>query len=310
MTKLLDILRGICIGIANIIPGFSGGTMAVILHVYDRIVFGIADLTRHPLKVIKDLLFLILGIVLGFVIAIFTIAFMLKKFPMPTIMFFVGLIIGSMPSVFKEASDNNKTKLNYLFIIPAVLIIVGLPFIKTGDVSEELSFVRLFLLFLVGIISSATMVIPGVSGSLMLMAFGYYTLVLDNARGLMKNIFKMEGIKNPIIFMTVFTIGCLVGVIFVSKLIKLCVKKNRNAVYAFIFGLLLGSPVSIIYTVMKSDDYSINYHSVGMWVCSVLLVIIGISIPIIMEYLSKKYLPNQDKEIITENENLDDQAQI
>lgn len=81
MIWLVDIIKGFLIGISNIIPGFSGGTMAVILKIYDRVIYDISDITKHPIKAIRDLIFLGIGLMLGMVFAMFTIAFLLKKYP-------------------------------------------------------------------------------------------------------------------------------------------------------------------------------------------------------------------------------------
>lgn len=291
-----DLLKGLCIGIANIIPGFSGGTMAVLLHTYDRIIFGIADILKHPLKVIKDLLFIGIGMIIGFILAVVSISYLLKHYPMPTILFFVGLIIGGIPGVFKEARCENKSRLNALWIIPALVLIVSLPLINTHSVSADMNVWKYMALFVIGAVASSAMVIPGVSGSLILMIFGYYALILDNASFLMKNIFTFSGILEPILMLLVFAVGCIVGIVFISKLIKWLMGINKNAVEFFIIGLLLGSPFSIIYTVCKSDEYKINYGSVGMWICSAVLLIVGIVVPITMEILSKRIEASPQKE--------------
>ena len=123
MNKLFDILKGFVIGIANVIPGFSGGTMAVILKIYDRLIEGLSDVLKHPLKVIKDLWAIVLGLALGIVFAIFAVVTLLNKFPLPTTLFFVGLIIGSIPSIFKETTKDNPSKINYIWLAIAFAII-------------------------------------------------------------------------------------------------------------------------------------------------------------------------------------------
>lgn len=291
MNIIKDILKGICIGIANIIPGFSGGTMAVILHTYDRLVFGLADFIHHPLKVIKDLIWLGIGIVVGVLAAIVTIAVLLEHFPLPTVLFFVGLILGSIPAIFKEASTSSKNKLSMLWMIPAAALIIVLPLINGGEKSANVSFVGLIIAFLMGTIGASTMIIPGVSGSLTLMAFGYYAVVLTSSKDILSNLTSLGDVKNEIIYMAVFAIGCIVGIVFIAKLMKLLISKFRGAVYYAILGLLIASPFSIIYTIVKSDEYSINYHSPGMWVCAIILLIIGTILPILMEYASNKYFP-------------------
>ena len=103
MSHILNILKGICIGIANVIPGFSGGTMAVMLKVYDLFVYCFANIFNDFKNVIKKGWSLFIGIALGVVLALFTIVKLLEVIPFITIMFFVGLVLGSLPTIYKKA---------------------------------------------------------------------------------------------------------------------------------------------------------------------------------------------------------------
>ena len=126
---ILDFLKGIAIGIANVIPGFSGGTMAVILKVYERVINAFSELVKHPVKVIKDIWSILLGLAVGIIVAIVTIVKLLEFSPLPTLMFFVGLLLGAIPDLYKEYNSAGKFRyFNILFFLIAVIIIVVLPF--------------------------------------------------------------------------------------------------------------------------------------------------------------------------------------
>lgn len=310
MKWLLDIIKGMLIGISNIIPGFSGGTMAVMLKIYDRVIYDISDITKHPIKSIKDLIFLGIGLVLGMVFAMFTIAYLLEKFPFQTIMFFAGLIIGSIPNVYKSAVNENPSKLNYLFIIPAIAIMVIIPMVSSAEKTLEISFVPLLLVFIVGIISAATMVIPGISGSLTLMALGYYSLILTSGTTLMKKFVSGEGFLDEFILMLVFTIGCALGILLISKIMGILLKKAPHKTYFFILGLILASPFAIIWSATHNSEYNISYSAL-MWVASIITLIIGIILPILVEMFVKKM--REEKEAIalegsSDTEVLDDNS--
>ncbi|MGM9972372.1 MAG: DUF368 domain-containing protein [Anaeroplasmataceae bacterium] len=298
MNKIFDILKGFVIGIANVIPGFSGGTMAVILKIYDRLIEGLSNILKHPIKVIKDLWAIVIGLLLGIIFAIFAVVALLTKFPLPTTLFFVGLIIGSIPSIFKESTKDNPSKINYIWLALAFIFMVAIPFINLGQTSDNLTPLKIIIVFVMGVISAAAMVIPGVSGSLTLMALGYYTFIMTNIKGLMENFihFNFAGMKDPIIITIAFAIGIALGVIAISKLINLALKKNKACVYFIILGLMLASPISIIYKVTTTDEYIINYHSVLMWISGILLLIIGTALPLLLEYYSKKIKNNKEIE--------------
>ena len=288
MKWLVDLIKGFLMGISNIIPGFSGGTMAVILKVYDRLIFDLSDITKHPIKAIKDLIFLGIGLMLGMVFAMFSIVFLLDRFPFPTIIFFVGLIIGCLPQMFMQSYEAKKSKLDYLWIIPGLALIIIIPLLNAGDAKLEISFTALLLVSIRGIVSSASMVIPGLSGSLTLMAFGYYTLILTSGTDLMKGLFDGSNVWDVLIVMVVFALSCLLGVLLISKLMGLLLKRWKGAVYFFIFGLILGSPFSIIWAACHNDDYDINFKSPGMWCASVICLIIGCLLPLMVRFIEKK----------------------
>ncbi len=305
MNKILDIIKGFFIGIANVIPGFSGGTMAIILKIYDRLISGLSNILKQPLKVIKDLWAVALGLCLGIVFSIFTVVLLLNKFPIPTTLFFVGLILGSIPSIYKEANSNNTSKINYLWMFLAIIFMIALPFINFGETSQSLSAMKIIIIFFMGLIAAATMVIPGVSGSLTLMALGYYTFIMTSIKTLIDKFihFDFSAMKDPFIITLVFGIGCVLGIFFIAKLINMAIKKNKTCVYFIILGLLIGSPVSILYKVMTSSEYTINYASVWMWIIGVVLLIIGTSVPIVLEnYVNKKEKNIEEINTISETE--------
>ena len=102
MKKLIDIVKGAIIGIANVIPGLSGGTIAVSMGIYQRLINNIADILKHPIKVIKDLWLLGIGLVIGIILSIFGITYLLENHEIPATMLFVGFILGSLPIIVKE----------------------------------------------------------------------------------------------------------------------------------------------------------------------------------------------------------------
>ena len=175
-----NVFKGMIIGLANIIPGVSGGTMAVSMGIYDRLIHCISHLFSEFRKNIAFLAPLAVGMVLAIIASSFGIDFLFERFPVQTNLLFIGLILGSLPAVYK------KVKLQSVgigHIVAAVIffgIVVGMALLK-GASGREISIpstkrsrfrrplpVQLLLLFVVGVIASATMVIPGVSGSMML----------------------------------------------------------------------------------------------------------------------------------------------
>ena len=260
----LNILKGAAIGVANVIPGFSGGTMAVLLKIYDLFVYAFANIFNDFKNVVKKCWSLFLGILLGVLFAMVVIVKLLEVIPFITIMFFVGLILGSIPQIFKKANSGKLSIADIISFVIAIAIIVGLPFINTNNSTDiNFNFGLYILMILLGIICASAMVIPGVSGSLVLMAFGYYVFLFELIEEYLKNIFNfsINNYWNMFITIGCFAFGCILGIVFISKLISKLTEKYPKTVYCAILGLLLASPFAIIYATMTSEDYTVVFNT-------------------------------------------------
>lgn len=290
--KLLDLLKGICIGIANVIPGFSGGTMAVILNVYEKFINGLGQLFSHPIKALKDIWAILVGLIVGIILSVVSITKLLELFPIPTVLFFVGLIIGSIPGIFNSYKANGKTKvIDIILLIIAMAVIIGMPFISGKSINVEgINIGIIIIMFIMGIICAAAMILPGVSGSLTLMAFGYYIFLMDEISSILHGIVKwnFNGLLEPFLVIVAFGIGAILGLVFVSKLLSILFKKFPRTVYAVILGLLLASPFAIIYSVI--DEYKETCMATSPWgyVVGVLLLALGIFLAIYPAMYAKK----------------------
>ncbi|MEL5720367.1 MAG: DUF368 domain-containing protein [Treponemataceae bacterium] len=244
MNLVFKFLAGIFIGIANVIPGVSGGTIAVILNVYEELL----TLTSLDIKKIrasfKVLLFLCCGIVLGilFFAQIMTLAY--EKFPIYTNFFFVGIIAGSVPFLFTlvkgsgEKSFGLKLKKSLAFFVAfALMLALFFAKLKFGSMENsllELSFTQGIILFFVGIVAAIAMLLPGISGSFLLLLFGYYKTVMH----------AISNFQIPVLL--VFGFGVLTGLVLGSRIIMRVLKTHSDIIYSAIFGLVLGSVIQII----------------------------------------------------------------
>ena len=176
MKTIFDILRGVVIGLANIIPGVSGGTMMVSMGIYDTIIGCINSLFKDFKRCVKMLWPYALGMVLGILGLAKLITFLLGSYPLPTNMAFIGLILGGLPMILKKMKGEKKGAAGAIAFVLAFALVVGLKIVGGGnsaDASITLGLGQMIILFMMGVIAAATMVIPGVSGSMMLMLLGY-----------------------------------------------------------------------------------------------------------------------------------------
>lgn len=303
--KLLDFLKGIIIGIANIMPGFSGGIMAVSFNVYDRIISAVSNFFSKPLKVIKDVWALALGGVLGIVLAILGISFFLDKFPIPTVMLFIGLIVGSIPTIFEKVKAKKYSVSQIIAFFAGIVFIVSVPLFAKERVLlvQEIDLGLVITLFFLGIVAAATMVIPGVSGSLILLAFGYYIYIVALVKDFLKAIifFDKATLASNVFPILALAAGILIGVVLLAKLVEKLLKKRPKQVYSAILGMVCASPFAIIYQLFNPGDPETAPYREALQRNLVLNLIIGVVFlaigVIIADLLSKfeKHHPTEAK---------------
>lgn len=303
--KLLDFLKGIIIGIANIMPGFSGGIMAVSFNVYDRIISAVSNFFSKPLKIIKDVWALALGGVLGIVLAILGISFFLDKFPIPTVMLFIGLIVGSIPTIFEKVKAKKYSVSQIIAFFAGIVFIVSVPLFAKERVLlvQEIDLGLVITLFFLGIVAAATMVIPGVSGSLILLAFGYYIYIVALVKDFLKAIifFDKATLASNVFPILALAAGILIGVMLLAKLVEKLLKKRPKQVYSAILGMVCASPFAIIYQLFNPGDPETAPYREALQRNLVLNLIIGVVFlaigVIIADLLSKfeKHHPTEAK---------------
>ncbi len=259
----MDIIKtlsiGIVIGMANVIPGVSGGTLAVVFNVYEKFI----DIMSFDIKKIwanKKFVFPFLGgACLGMLIFSKLVTILYTHFPVQTNYFFLGLIIGSIPLLFNYAlkkSANKKTSFRiYQWIILAICIAAGIAIIISFTVLEKkfsMESVREFVLpeftiklaskiFIAGILGAFAMVIPGISGSLLMLVLGVYQIIITA----IPSLFIPATFVQAFILLLPSGLGILIGLVCGARLISWLLKKIPQYTYAIILGLIIGSACTL-----------------------------------------------------------------
>ena len=260
--NLVLVVKGFIMGIANIIPGVSGGTLALILGIYEDFIGAISHFFSNFKKNICFLAPIAIGILLAIASLSRVIDYSYKHYPIPTSLFFVGLVIGGIPMLYSKVKGKKEVKhaSSYLiFLLTFALVIFmacsSLIFGEGLKVSlSNMGFVNYLLLFLVGVIAAATMVIPGVSGSLVLMLLGYYYPVI----AVIKEFTSLKNIGSNILILGVFGIGVLLGIVLISKLIEFLFNKYETKTYFGVLGFIIASIIAIPISTMLNIKVSFD----------------------------------------------------
>ncbi|MFW5629669.1 MAG: DUF368 domain-containing protein [Acetivibrio ethanolgignens] len=251
MRLFINIIKGIVIGIANAIPGVSGGTMMVSMGIYDEIIGCVTKLFSQLKKSILTLLPYGIGMAVGIVGLSYGIKFLLTNYALQTSMAFVGLILGGIPILYGHIRGKKLGISHGLVFVAFFALILVLQLLGEGNGAQaDLTFGvwSCIKLFFVGIIAAATMVVPGVSGSMMLMLLGYYypiintiTLAVDGLRNAhFGQILEAAGVIIPM------GLGVVLGIFVIAKIIEYLLNNYEGHTYCGILGLVIASPIAIL----------------------------------------------------------------
>ena len=257
MNILRTLAIGIIIGMANVIPGVSGSTIAVVFGIYDKFINAIT-LNIKKLRLNKKFVLpIIAGMASGVLIFSKIITVLYEKFPVQTNFFFTGLIIGSIPMLTvlatktKKGTKIEKSKIASIIVCAligiAVMILFSLLESSFGTAQNMAgplpSFsVKLALkIFVAGVLGAVAMIVPGISGSLLMLIMGVYPIVIKSIPAL----FLPESFFTALILLLPNGFGVLTGLLIGAKLIKNLLEKAPNHAYAVILGLLCGSALNI-----------------------------------------------------------------
>ena len=277
MEYILKIVRGIIIGIANAIPGVSGGTMMVSMGIYDDIIGSVNSLFSNLKKSILTLLPYAIGMAVGIVGLSYGIEYFLTHYSLQTSMIFIGLILGGLPVILEKVKGKHLGTSNILVFLIFFCLVIGLQIIGGGEDTGNVltpSIIEAVKMFGIGVIAAATMVIPGVSGSMILMLLGYYYPVITTITTFIDGVlsFQISQILYSCAILVPFGIGVVIGIFAIAKLIEMLLNNYEALTYSGILGLVIASP----FVVLMSNG--IPALSFGVVASSVITFVIGFAI--------------------------------
>ena len=268
--NIINILRGFVLGIANIIPGVSGGTLAITLGIYEKLIETISDFKNKIKENFKFLVFIVLGVGIALLVFSNIVSFCLDKYPFATILFFIGIIVGGVPKLLKKVNKSFNIPNLFIGIITfSIVIIMSLIGNVNNEVSlESLNVIKLITLFISGMIASSSMLLPGISGSFVLMLIGYYKPIINA----IKELTRFSNLFHNVVILSFMGLGIILGIVLAAKLINWLLKKYEVPTYYGIIGFVIASIICIF---MNALTYSVGIIEI---VVGVILLLIGIMI--------------------------------
>lgn len=261
--NIQELIKGIIIGIAKIIPGLSGAVLMISFNLYDRAIYAITNFFENPKKHFLFLANLSLGVIIGIVLFSKIISYFLTKYYLYTTMLFLGLIIGGIPVVHLKVDRNIS---NYSLVILSFLIMFFISiFSPTSHYVLKHNFIDILVFFGAGILEAMGTVLPGISSTALLMLIGVY----DSYIVTLSNIFNVSFILETLYFLVPFSMGLFLGIIVISILVNYLFRVYSSQTFALILGISLSTVFTLL---VRLFPYITNWFSLFF---SVIMLLIG-----------------------------------
>lgn len=276
-------MKGIFMGIADAIPGVSGGTIALLLGIYEELITTISNIKISLFKILtKDglsvfwkkgnlgfLFPLLIGIIASLIVFVNIAQYFLDSFPLLVWSFFTGLIIATSYVIFKKI-ENFKLK-EFILVIIASMSIILFSKISNNEGLSSTDFSIIYI-FVCGLVASSAMILPGISGSLVLVILGVYEYMIESL------------INYNFYIISTFVIGAIIGLLLLSKILNKLFLRHKDYTFSIMLGLVIGSVVNI----WPWKKYSINQASTEILILSFFLAFSAILLIVLIEKVNKK----------------------
>ena len=305
---LKTLLAGMGIGFGSAVPGVSGGTIAVILKVYDKLIWAVSNIFKHFKEAIRVLLPILLGVVIALIPTIYLMDKALNGFVFGVICIFAGFIIGSIPGIKDEVKDVKPNKKHFIILIVSALIAIGLgvgSVLAKADVSAYFVNTPIwfyFVLIPVGFVASVALVVPGLSGGMLLLLMGFYAPLINDVTSTLKECVhgNWSNFGSLVGILLCFLAGVLLGFYFISKLMHFLLKKYHDYTFYSIIGFVIGSVPALFFNFKIYEYY--KAWSTGAYIYMPLYIEIPIGVVLLIGFTVLSYLLVRYKRKVEQNE--------
>lgn len=250
MQLLINVVRGFCMALADSVPGVSGGTVAFILGFYDKFIGSLSHLVNGSKEERKEAVFflakLMLGWLIGFCLSVLVLGKIFETHIYELSSLFMGLSVFALPIVIQEEKAVLKEKYqNVFFAFVGIGVVVLITYLNSRGTEAgavdiaHLSFGTAIYIFLVAMVAISAMVLPGISGSTLLLIFGLYVPIISAIKEFLHFNFKYFWA------LVIFGLGIIAGILTVIKLVRAGLERHRSMMVYLILGLMLGALYAI-----------------------------------------------------------------
>ena len=307
---LKTLLSGMAIGFGSAVPGVSGGTIAVIFGVYEKIIWAISNIFKHFKEAFRVLLPTLIGVVIALVPTIYLMDKALYGFVFGVICIFAGFIIGSIPGIKDEVKDVKPEAKHIITLVIAALVAIGLgvgSVLAKADVTSYFYDTPIwfyFILIPVGFIASVALVVPGLSGGMILLLIGFYSPLIGYTTDTVKACLNgnWSNFGSLVGLLGCFAVGVILGFYFISKLMHYLLSKYHDLTFFAIIGFVLGSIPALFFNYEIYSYYQVWASGNYIYMPMVIEIPIGVTLLVVTTVLSYLLVRYKRKQIENQKE--------
>ncbi len=281
---MVKISKGILIGMGAILPGVSGGMIAASLNVYSELIEALNNFTKTPIKAVIKIWQYLLGIFLGVLVGFLIIALVYSKIPIPTTFIFLGIILSTLPFYIKKVELKTLKFKHYLTAFITALILIATLFLTQSNHNFETNYL---IMIIVGIMLALSLIVPGLSGTMLLMALGFYKPLVNMFKTVLDLIvdININGVLGYVPYLLVLGVSGLLALILLAKLIDYLIKNYQRMFDVSILAIIITSPFTILYSLHLEDVTLFKNTLWYIYVISGVLLVVSFCV---FYYLNKK----------------------
>lgn len=232
---LLNMIKGLCVGASMLVPGVSGGSMAMILGIYDKLIKSVSSFMKDKKKNLIFLGIFSLGAIVGMILFAKPLSYLTEKYNMNMMYFFIGAVVGAVPMIYRKAEVKKFDISLIIYPIIGGLFIVLLSLIPKDlvNINDNNTILNIIMLIVVGMVAAVALVLPGISVSYMLLILGMYDTTINAIQDLY------------LVYLVPLGIGTIAGILLTTKLLEKALNKYTKGTYLIILGFILASVIEI-----------------------------------------------------------------
>ena len=287
-TPIKDGITGMAIGTAIIVPGISGGTIALVFGAFKRIVDAVDNISKSFLKNVLILLPFLIGAIVSVAALVFPFQLAFKYCLFSIVCLFAGFILGSIPGITDQVKEKKPSVSNIIqmvigFVVAGIIGVFSVIFDFYSGISwlfSQRPWYLYLIIFVVGILGSSGLIVPGFSGSMLLMVMGFYQPILD--------LVDFSNFWPNVSLGFVFALGVLVGFVFFSKLMNRLITNHKRGTLFVVIGFVAGSLISIFVNSQMFSYLSEGFKLLDM-ILSPVLLLVGLTLSLLFVFYTRKH---------------------